>query len=241
MAYKILWYSIPSLLDSSSGAAIRCKFMLEQLSKRDIEIKVLNAAVVDDPQGLNAIKQVRAQLQPNVAINEHSCFYQFNYDGLEYFIHNTKSTEIDDLQAREQTELFLFFTKLLEIFKPDLIMTYSADIFSTVMRAEAHARGIPVVYALCNGSHTSFGFSDCDVVFTTSQATSSLYKEKCNIDVAHIGNFIDASKVIAPAAQRKPTYITEINPRHAYLFFDSSQKYFCILFTNLAGGYDSSY
>ena len=215
MAYKILWYSIPSLLDTSSGAAIRCKLMLEKLHQRGIDVMVLNAANADDEQGMANINTIRRQLEPAVAINGNKCFYQFNLDGIEYFIHNTPHYDVDQLRAQDQTELFLLYAQMLEQYEPDLVMTYSADIFSSVMRSEARARGIPVVYALCNGSHTSFGFNDCDIVFTTSKATSDFYRVETDMDVAHVGNFIEPRQVVASPESRDPKYITMINPSHA--------------------------
>lgn len=212
MAYKILWYSIPSLLDTSSGAAIRCKLMLEKLSARGVQVVVLSAACTDDPQGLGPINQVRAQIQPTVKIGGHNAFYQFNLDGIEYLMHDTEHHDLDEIKGREQTELFISFTQLLETYQPDLVMTYSADVFSCVLRAEAHNRGIPVVYALCNGSHLSFGFSSCDMVFTTSKATSELYDEVTGVKVEHVGNFIEPEKVVAAKERRNPRYVTLINP-----------------------------
>lgn len=212
MAYKILWYSLPSLLDSSSGAAIRCKLMLEKLTEQDIEVVVLNAAITDDVQGMSTLNAIKEQLQPSVEVGGQKCFYHVNIGKLTYFVHASKSCEVDDFTNAEQSQIFLMFAHLLEQFQPDLLMTYSADIFSSAIRSEAKARGISVVYALCNGSHMSFGFNDCDMVFTTSKATSDLYAQQTGVKVEHVGNFIEASQVVAPIEVRDPKYITLINP-----------------------------
>ena len=54
MSYKLLWYSIPSLFDTSSGAAIRCRLMLKKLQERGIEVHIITAGIADDPSGITA-------------------------------------------------------------------------------------------------------------------------------------------------------------------------------------------
>lgn len=209
MAFKILWYSIPSLHDTSNGAAIRCKLMLEKLAERGIEIKVMTALAGDDEQGMKRINQIVDLIkQRNLQNNSH--IMQFNDGKIEYFLVETQSRTFSDITAPDQQKLFLLYTSLLEQFQPDLVMGYSGDLFSTVLWQEAQARKIPVAYALCNGLHACYNFPGIDLVFTTSKATCQLYAERDGIEVKPVGNFI--SKQMVVAQNRTPKYITMINP-----------------------------
>lgn len=209
MAFKILWYSIPSLHDTSNGAAIRCKLMLEKLVQRGIEVRVMTAIAGDDEQGMGRVNQI-VKLIKERKLQTDENYMQFSDNNIEYFLVPTQSRTFANITAPDQQKLYLVYTGLLEQYQPDLVMGYSGDLFTSVLWMEAQARGIPVVYALCNGLHAGYGFPGCDLVFTTSKATSQLYKERDDVDVEAVGNFIETEMVVAK--ERTPKYITLINP-----------------------------
>lgn len=207
VTHKILWYSLFSLHDTTNGAAIRCKLMLEKLRDRGVDVKVINTLVVDDNRGLAFFENLEKQL-PEEQKNKN--YYQFTDHGIEYFVIKSKAHDEFSITRRELDEVYIIYSSLLEIYQPDLVMGYGADFFSSAMRHEAHARGMSVVYALCNGLHGGYNFPDCDLVFTTSKATAKLYRERDGVAVKSVGNFIEPGKVIAQ--KREPQYITMINP-----------------------------
>lgn len=206
MAFKILWYSIPALHDHSNGAAIHNKFLLEKLVDRGIEVKVLNATCADDPNFLDIfVKFAQAHNIPNTA--KH---LQFVDNKVEYIVARTQGKTESTMLASDYSLLFSIYVKLLQEYQPDVIIGYSGDFFSAFLRQEAAARGIPSVYALCNGLHLNFAFANCDLVFTPSQATADLYKDIPDVDVKAVGQFIDPKSVIAE--NRNPQYVTFVNP-----------------------------
>lgn len=186
--------------------------MLEKLKERGYEIKILNCLIGDDEKGLTFFHELESSGKLKDPRVNHGKYLSFFFDGIEYFIVRTKSTVLDAINAEEQSNLFSVYVQLLERFQPDMVLGYSGDLFSTVLRREAQSRGIPVVYALCNGLHGDYAFKDCDLVFTTSKATSDLYRERDGVDVKFVGNFFDKSKIIARKEDRKPEYVTLINP-----------------------------
>ncbi len=221
MANKIFWYSVPSLHDSSNGAAIHNKVLLEALAARGIEVKALNAFVADDPRGLENLKRIATLIEqrekeqhPELANKPQrpKDFLQFTDNKVEYYVVKTTGRLAQDVTATDQGKIFDFFIQLLEKFQPDVIMGYSGDLFSCYLRHEAQARGIPVVYALCNGLHRGFAFADCDLVFSPSEATAKLYRDEDGIDVKAVGQFIYRQQVTCDPAKRDPKYITLINP-----------------------------
>ncbi len=204
---KLLWVSLLHLHDTTNGAAIRCRLMLELLARAGVEVKVLTATVCDDPRGMNFFSRLETML-PSEALKKNH--YAFNENGIEYIVLKTRNHDEFNFSRREGDDMMILLVQVLAQFEPDVAMGYGGDLFCAAMRREIKSRGIRVVYALCNGSHHQFGFSDCDLVFTTSQATAKLYKERDGINVKAVGNFIDASKVVAQ--ERNPQYITLINP-----------------------------
>ncbi len=209
MSYKILWYSLPSLHDNSNGAAIHNKVMLEALAARGFQVKALNALVADDPRGLEFFNRIE-KLNPNAPKTN---YIQFTDSNVEYIVARTKGHVSNDVTAEDQGMVFDLFVQFLEKFNPDVVIGYSGDCFSALVRHEAKARGIPVVYALCNGLHRSFAFPDCDLVFTPSEATAKMYKDLDGTDVKSVGQFIYKDRVTVPNRDpAKAEYVTLINP-----------------------------
>ena len=206
MAYKILWYSISSLHDTTNGAAIANKVLLESLARRGFEIKVLNAMVADSAQGLDVFSKIVEQIKPN----PDNKYLQFHDKNIEYFVAKTANHTTPTINTEEQSLLFIMFCQLLEKFQPDLVMGYSADYFSCYVWHEAACRGIPVAYALCNDLHHNFTFPDCDLVFTPSEATARAYKEQDGVEIKAVGQFIDRAKVTAKSRD-EAKYITLVN------------------------------
>lgn len=211
MANKILWYSIPALHDNTNGAAIHSKIMLETLVAHGMEVKVLNALVGDDVRGLEIFNRIAA----NVGDSKERKFLQFTDKGVEYFVAKTQGHTEPTMQVKDQSLMFDLFQQLLEKFQPDVVMGYSGDIFSTVVRMEAQARGIPVVYVLHNSYHRDFAFNACNLVVAPSQACAQSYLEHDGIDVKAIGQFIDIERIKAKQRSAHPEnikYVTLINP-----------------------------
>lgn len=207
--YKILWYSLPCLIDSSNGAAISNKYILEQLVAQGMQVKALNATIGDSPSGLATLNNITSQVKENPA-----GFYQFSLDDIEYFVVRTKSTELTKIQADEQSTVMSVFIKLLEQFQPDIVIGFCPDLFSLSLRHEAKVRGIATAYTVCNASHDNFSFPDCDVVLTNSQAISSFYNRRTSrhTKVDPFGIVIGQDKILGPQDERNPQYITLINP-----------------------------
>ena len=207
--YKILWYSLPCLIDSSNGAAISNKFILEQLALQGMEVKALNATIGDDPSGLQGLNAITEKVEENPA-----GFYQFRLSNIEYFVVKTSSTGLREIKASEQTTVWSLFVKLLEVYQPDIVIGYCPDLFSLSLRREAKARGIATAYAVCNASHDNFAFPDCDVVLTNSQAISMYYNRRPDrkTTVKPFGIVINPEKVLGPNENRDQRYITLVNP-----------------------------
>lgn len=207
--YKILWYSLPNLIDTSNGAAISNKHILECLEAQGFRIAVLTATCYDDDSGaLEFAKIEQAMGEPAQG------FYQFKLNNIDYFVAKTASKRLKEIKADEQTTVWSLFVKLLEDFQPDLMMGFCPDLFSLSLRREAKARGIATVYTVCNASHDNFSFPDCDAVLTNSLAISAYYnrRQDRHVKVKPFGIVIDPNKVLAPQDPRNRRYVSLINP-----------------------------
>lgn len=193
--------------DTSSGAALQCRTMLEKLieiTNGEIEVMALGSFVFDNPRGVSLFTDLKEKLAGK------EMYFSVKDHGISYMYVRNHSTFIDDHTGGEQR---LFFTKFLDIlreFRPDLIMGFGGDMLSMTCRAEAHRRGIPVVYNLMNGNHKGFTFPDCDMVLTDSYGTANFYANNFGINCMSSGIFLRMENVLAQ--ERQPKYITMINP-----------------------------
>lgn len=65
MTRKILWVSPYSLHDTSSGAALQCRTMLEKLieiTNGEIEVMALGSFVFDNPRGVSLFTDLKEKL-----------------------------------------------------------------------------------------------------------------------------------------------------------------------------------
>ncbi len=206
MARKLLWVSVFSLHDTSSGAAIQARTMLECLAAEGVEVTVLNSFVFDSPSGADAVF-------PNLEENIKKFKGQqttFTDQGITYHYTFCFNRYLNNFTHDESWRFFIAFSTLCNSFRPDIIMGYGVGTTGVAIQAESRRRGIPFVYSLHNGNHPFYDFNDCDLLLTESQATADLYAKRDRLNVQATGIFIKKEKYIAQ--NREPKYVTFINP-----------------------------
>ncbi|MCI5969259.1 hypothetical protein [Helicobacter sp.] len=205
MARKLLWVSPFSLHDTSSGAAVQCKAMLEELAKKGIEVKVLGSFIFDSPRGTTYFPKLEEELKSRgtepVVLDD---------EGIQYHYTICQSRFMEDFTYTESWSFFQYFSLLCNSFRPDVAMGYGTGTSGIAIHAEAKRRGIPFVYPLCNGNHPYYTFEDCDLLITESQATANLYAARDRINVQASGIFINKEKFVSK--DREPKYVTMVNP-----------------------------
>ncbi|MBU3845029.1 MAG: glycosyltransferase [Candidatus Anaerobiospirillum pullicola] len=202
---KILWLSPYSLHDLSSGASIHCKTILEGLAKRNFEVWACSSFIFNAPNGAKQFNNLAAKL----ARNKQNIF-EFNDNGIHYVYTRCKSTAEEQSTLAEQELYFQAVGKVLDTFRPDIVMGFGTSMVSMTCFAEAKRRGMTTVYPVLNGNHGHYTFPDVDLVITDSRATEQLYRRRDNIRMIPTGAIFDASSFVAK--NREPKYVTFINP-----------------------------
>ena len=77
---KILWMSPFSLHDTSSGAAVNCRYLLSSLQKRGFEVWTCSAFIFAVPNGS---QQAFDNLEEMLA-RTHKDVFNFKEDGIDY-------------------------------------------------------------------------------------------------------------------------------------------------------------
>lgn len=202
---RILWATPYSLHDSTSGAARQARAMLESLANHGVDVYSLSATVVDNPVGKACLAAHEEE-----SIKRNSVWFFLSEGGIQYKYLRTPTTVMSQLTDHWMRTFFNGFMVTLQEFRPDMIMMYSGGCLGYAMRAEAAMLGIPCVYLVCNANHKNFTFPYCDLVITDSKFNAEFYQKNNRTQVHPVGTFIEAEKVVA--VERKPTYITFVNP-----------------------------
>ena len=205
---KLLWISQFNLHDSSSGAAVQARIMLEQLAKRGVEILAIGGFVFDSIAGAKStFPKLEAEVQQDAAKKPPIAFGQ---NGINYLYIPTSTTSLSLLPHDEEWRIYTAFCRQLNIFRPDVCMGYGMALFGTAVHAECKRRGIPHAYPICNGNHPYYNFWDSDLLFTDSIAQTQLYAQRDHLNLQATGIFIDKDAYIADSGSHE--YITMINP-----------------------------
>ena len=209
--YRILWISQFALHDTTSGAALQCRTMLEYLAKiygQKLQIHVLTCLLFDDPRGTKYFNDNKDKMKAN------EVFVQFEENGIQYTYVKNHTTVSLEQNFNDQRKFYTTYQHAVAHFRPDLIIGYGGDPMCMHIRNDAHARGVPNVFCVCNGTYKGTTFLYCDRVITDSMATAAFYGKNFGINVIPVGEFIRPETVVVPKKDRKPQYVTFINPSH---------------------------
>ena len=205
---KLLWISQFNLHDSSSGAAVQARIMLEQLAKRGVKVLAIGGFIFDSIAGAKStFPKLEAEVQQDAAKKPPIALEQ---NGINYLYIPTSTTSLSLLPHDEEWRIYTAFCRQLNIFRPDVCMGYGMALFGTAVHAECKRRGIPHAYPICNGNHPYYNFWDSDLLFTDSAANAQLYAQRDHLNLATTGAFIDKDAYIADSGSHE--YITMINP-----------------------------
>ena len=205
---KLLWISQFNLHDSSSGAAVQARIMLEQLAKRGVKVLAIGGFIFDSIAGAKStFPKLEAEVQQDAAKKPPISLEQ---NGINYLYIPTSTTSLSLLPHDEEWRIYTAFCRQLNIFRPDVCMGYGMALFGTAVHAECKRRGIPHAYPIYNGNHPYYNFWDSDLLFTDSIAQTQLYAQRDHLNLQATGIFIDKDAYIADSGSHE--YITMINP-----------------------------
>ena len=104
-----------------------------------------------------------------------------------------------------------FFQKFLDVYRPDVMLTYGGDPITAGMIAQAGRRGIPVVFALHNFAYTNSRiFRAVDYCLVASEFARRHYRDRVGLDCLALSYPVDWDRV--RVENREPRFVTFVNP-----------------------------
>ena len=198
---NILFASTYCLLDTTSGAAVSVRTLLEQLSLRGFGCEAVTASVFDPcrevalewvitSQG-TGISSSLPYLHPLREAGERGGglvpeggenVVEVRAAGLRHTILRTASSQRQNLTPGAEDSLLSLVQRKIRELHPDILLTYGGHRAEKKIRALARRLSLKVVFYLANDSYRKREtFSSADAVIVPSQFFAELYRKRLGI------------------------------------------------------------
>lgn len=216
---RLLFASVHSYLDPSSGAAMASREVLEVLAARGWDCRALGCGVLDY-QRETPLEEVLATLElpawhSNASLTRGGSaeVIDLEVSGVRVTLLATHSSRPERSPNRREAAIFLDLAgQVFDRFRPDVLLTYGGHPDSLELMRRARARGIAVVFHLHNfGYDSRSAFVNVSSVIFPSEYSRRFHQRRIGIDGVVIPDPIRLDRVIAENPE--PTYVTFINPQ----------------------------
>ena len=205
----ILWAAPFCLHDSSSGACIQVRTMLQQLTKRGMRCQAVGALTFDSPNGTALFPHLDDELT-----TQDQSWFTVEEKGIHYQYLNTKSRMAGDMTRDEESEFFRGFLNTLVEARPEAVFLFGGSPLEMAIINECKRRGIQVICAVMNGNYANYHFPNVDLLLTDAALTAKNYYANSRINIMPTGTFLEPEAYLL-TKEIEPTYITFINPSSA--------------------------
>jgi hypothetical protein len=205
MTHRLLFASIHSYLDPSSGAALATRELLELLAARGWDCRALTCGVLDYQNEtplegvLAAIERPTARVGAALSRGGEAEVFDLELNGVRVTLLPTAYSRAERAPSPREAGLFLDLAdQVLERFRPEVLLTYGGHPVSRELMHRARAKGAAVVFHLHNfGYNDRRGFEDVDAIIFPSEYSRRLYVRRVGLDGVAIPYPLRLDKVIA--------------------------------------------
>ncbi len=203
MSHRLLFASIHSYLDPSSGAALATRELLELLAGRGWDCRALTCGVLDYQNEtplediLAAIERHAAPVAAALSLGGQAEVFDLDVDGVRVTLLPTSSSRADKAPNPREAAMYIdLATTVLDRFRPEILLTYGGHPVSRSLMLKARAKGTAVVFHLHNfGYNDRRAFEDVDAIIFPSEYSRRLYARRVGIDGVVIPDPIRLDKV----------------------------------------------
>ena len=216
---RLLFASIHSYLDPSSGAALATRELLELLAARGWDCRALTCGVLDYQQEtpledvLTALDLPVTQVSAALSRGGQAEVFDLELDGVRVTLLPTAHSRGDRAPSPREGALFLDLAdQVINRFRPQVLLTYGGHPVSLQLMQRARTMGMAVVFHLHNfGYNDRRGFNDVSAVIFPSEYSRRHFQRKIGLDGTVIPDPIRLDRVVADDPE--PKYVTFVNPQ----------------------------
>ncbi len=216
---RLLFASIHSYIDHSSGAALATRDLLELLAARGWDCRALTAGVLDYEKetpledALATLGRPSARVGAALSRGGEAEVFDLELDGVRATLLPTAHSRAERAPSPREAAIFLDLAEqVLERFRPRALLTYGGHPVSLELMRRARSKGIPVVFHLHNFAYgESRGFEDVSALLVPTNCARRHYARRLGRDCTHIPLPLNPARYIA--ADAEPRYVTFVNPQ----------------------------
>src|SRR5260370_23566683 len=218
MTNRLLFASIHSYLDHSSGAAMATRDLLELLAAHDWDCRALTCGVLDYEQEtpledvLDALERPALRAGAALSRGGEAEVFDLELDGVRVTLLPTAHSRAERAPSPREAAIFLDLAEqVLERFRPQVLLTYGGHPACLDLMHMARKRRIPVVFHIHNFAYDDRrGFAAVSAVVVPAEFARRLYARRLGLDCIHIPLPLNPRRVIA--AEPDPRYVTFVHP-----------------------------
>ena len=230
-AKRVLFASAHSILDFSNGASVATLDVLQGLTTLGFECQAFCTAKMDLHTEVRLEKMIDDLHEPyevrsSVSGADRAKILYTRRQKVPITLIRQESTRHSKPAPDEIRTVLRLFQKFLDVYRPDVMLTYGGDPVTQGMIAAAGRAGIPVVFAIHNFGYTDLRhFSGVHHCIVPSEFAGRHYRDKLGLACRVLPNPVDWDRV--RVADREQRYVTFVNPalyKGAYPFVRIAQE-----------------
>lgn len=219
---RILFFNRFLYFDSTNGAAVASRALMEGLNRHGHATEVVSGTVVDagpeaEPMEFLANFGIpREELATGTRIVGASISHdvptlRVNPGGVPVTLLDRRLRTNSKPEAAEGEAMLRLADEAFDRFRPDVLISYGGDSITGEVFLHARRRGIATVFTLHDFHYRdSAPFANVDAVVVPSRFAASYYREALNLRCTTLPNFVDFERV--RAKRRSSGYVTFVNP-----------------------------
>ena len=219
MPHRLLFASIHSYLDPSSGAALATRELLELLATRGWDCRSLTCGVLDYQNEtplehvLTAVDRPTERARAALSRGGEAEVFDLELGGVRLTLLPTAYSRADKAPGQREAAIFLDLAEqAINRFRPEILLAYGGHPVCLELMNRARAKDVAVVFHLHNFAYNDRrGFADVSAIIFPSEYSRNHYRRRVGLDGVVIPDPIRLDKVIAENPE--PKFVTFINPQ----------------------------
>ena len=214
---RILAALYHSYIDTSSGAAISLRDLLEALARRNWDVRVFCGPMLDFEQGRTNRQLLEDQAIPLDVYDGHArgegfSVFMFRKGNVDCALYTPRRPQQPPSQAVGENWLQCY-AELLASWQPDVVITYGGFWMTRPLVQLAKQHGARTVFYLCNFAYSDRSlFDGIDATIVLSRFHARWCRERLGIECHPVYPLIDRQRVeCEPDPTRR--YVTFVNPQ----------------------------
>jgi glycosyltransferase involved in cell wall biosynthesis len=223
---RVLLVTYSCYLDSSNGASIASRAMMEALARQGFVAEALSGLTFEHGGGIDANTWLAGlgisfetaggdawTVDARGLHSEEPIHYRLNIRDVSVTLAPRAGTKGSEPRESECTDFLRLYDAIWKRLEPEILVNYGSSRLMREVRSRARSRGTVVVFPLHNCNYDDPGpFATADTVIVPSQFAAYHYRKTLGLDCTVLSNLVDWSRIRAET--RDPRYLTFVNPSY---------------------------